>query len=187
MKKQKAAALLLSLTLAASAFAACNVEFQNDTETSETTETEATTENETESTDKPTEKPTDTSEETEPDISSDVIGEGYGPDRYTAYRDFATELKEEDDDLLFNYLENYSFDDIFRFDLTTYCPETGEVSVYFCSDDGFMHLQITYVIDESSREDALIAFNSYEDFMKLPFMTARVPADLITDSVPDGH
>lgn len=193
MKKQKAAALLLGFTLTAFSFAACNVEFKKDAETSEATEaiateekeTEAMTENETESTE-PSEKPTEASEETEPDISSDVIGEGYGPDRYTAYRDFATELKEEDDDLLFNYMENYSFDDIYRFDLTTYCPETGEVSVYYCSDDGFMHLQITYVIDESSREDALIAFNSYEDFMKLPFMTARVPADLITDSVPDG-
>ena len=184
-------ALIVSVALMLSMFASCD---KKETKTDETKETaEETTAAETDAEETTSEETTteetaeETTEETsEPDIADSVLDETYSTDRFEAYRECATKLHELNDKYRFCYNVDYKTDSE-DYLLYVYDPETG-IETGFLADNGVLTKADSYKYNEEYIEDMAGSFNSYENFMRLPLMTALImDDDAYVEELPDGH
>lgn len=126
-----------------------------------------------------------TSEETTAETVDNVVAKGFGAERFKSYRDYATQLHNENPDLRFYYEENYEYKPL-QFNLCVFDPEWASVMIYYCSDMGEMQLLETYTVENP--EALLATTNSYETFMNMPLMMSGAGSnDNFVGSIDDGR
>ena len=172
MKRIKAEALILCMSLMVTSFAACNSKSTGETvkvrnkdvkETTEDTTTigttaETTNEETTESTTKMTEETTTVSPA---DLSS-------GDSRYEMYMGFCENHNEIDPDYLFGFSNNYGVAP-WTFNVLMYDPDFKTLTTYFYSDDGSFDLVNSETISDD-QEYKIEHLLSYDDLCKLPLI-----------------
>ncbi len=181
MKMKKAAALLLSLALSASVFAACDKEKAKETENSETT---GTTEEET------TAGETTTSETTEPSETTDVFianlssYDDLTPDEvYEKYRAFATELEQKNNEAGFYYGFYDHFQDGKRIWILAVSNGATDFG-YYTSINGEM-IDVTEELGWEMPEKGIFSFNL---FMRFPCILELRTTEIneFAESLGDG-
>lgn len=177
MKRIKAEALILCLSLMITSLAACNSKSTDETikvrnkdvaETTEDITTIETTEATTTTEETTVETTTKITEETEPVSSGNP---GAGDARYDTYMEFCRGYNNVDPDYLFGFSNNYGVAP-WTFNVLMYDPDFKTLTTYFYDGEKSFDLIAQETIDENS-EYKIEHLLSYDDLCKLPCMISE--------------